>query len=77
MLRNGPNGTSDLEVEWRETDGLRVVLPTKTGFGLRMLKRNLALELDGLVDVEFAETGLVCRIRAPLRAAVAGGMDVA
>ncbi len=77
MLRNGAGGAPDLEVEWRERGGPRVDLPKRTGFGLRMLKRNLALELDGVVDVEFAETGLVCRIRAPLRAAPAGRTDVA
>ncbi len=77
MLRNGSDGTSDLEVEWRESGGPRVAMPKRTGFGLRMLKRNLALELEGVVDVEFAETGLVCRIRAPLRAAPASRTDVA
>ncbi len=77
IVRNGAEGTSDLEVEWRESGGPFVSLPDRTGFGLRMLKRNLALELDGVVDVEFARTGLVCRIRAPLRAAPASRTDVA
>jgi PAS domain S-box-containing protein len=77
ILRNGADGVSDVDVEWREAGGPHVSLPSRTGFGLRMLKRNLALELDGAVDVDFAETGLVCRIRAPLRAAPASRPDVA
>ncbi len=77
IVRNGAEGGSDLECEWRETGGPQPASAGRAGFGMRMLKRSLALELDGAVDVEFAKTGLVCRIRAPLRAAPAGGMDVA
>ena len=70
ILRNGADGGSDLEIEWRESGGPPVAIPDHQGFGMRMLKKSLALELAGSVDVEFAETGFVCRIKAPLRTMV-------
>jgi two-component sensor histidine kinase len=39
----------------------------RRGFGLTMIERGLSLEPDGPVELDFAQTGLVCRIEIPLR----------
>ena len=55
-----------LEIEWREHDGPPVVPPEQRGFGLKMLERALASDLDGEVEIDFAPDGLLCSIIAPL-----------
>lgn len=52
---------------WTETGGPAVVKPARTGFGTRMLKRVLATDLGGEVEIDFRESGLVCQVRAPLK----------
>jgi len=47
---------------WQEFGGPAVRAPTSDGFGMRLIKRSLAAELRGSVDIDFAETGLRCRI---------------
>jgi two-component sensor histidine kinase len=56
-----------LRLHWRETGGPPVEPPAHEGFGLRLLKRGLAGELGGSVEMTFAHSGLVCDIDAPLR----------
>ena len=36
------------------------------GFGTRLIERSLAQDLDGDVRIEFARTGIVCSVDAPL-----------
>lgn len=55
-----------LRLAWQEADGPHVVAPTRRGFGTRMIERALATELGGQVVIEFAETGICCRLDAPL-----------
>jgi PAS domain S-box-containing protein len=55
-----------LEIRWVEKDGPPVAAPVKEGFGTRMLKRILASELSGSVQLDFDPEGLRCRIEAPL-----------
>ena len=40
--------------------------PTRKGFGSRLIERSLAQDLDGEVRIEYAPTGLVCAVEAPL-----------
>jgi PAS domain S-box-containing protein len=58
-------GGGTLVIEWRETGGPP---PDRTGngtgFGTRMLKRALAAELGGDVELAFEPSGLVCTITA-------------
>lgn len=54
-----------LELDWIEEGGPPVSEPGRRGFGSRMLEQALARELSGTVKLDFARTGLVCRIRAP------------
>jgi PAS domain S-box-containing protein len=55
-----------LRLTWREKDGPETRAPARKGFGLRMIERGLAAELGGDVRLDFAPTGLVCTIDAPL-----------
>ena len=55
-----------LRLNWRESGGPPADTPGQEGFGLRLLKRGLAGELGGSVEVTFGRTGLVCEIDAPL-----------
>ena len=55
-----------LRLNWRETGGPPVEPPAREGFGLRLLKRGLAGELGGSVEVTFGLNGLSCDIDAPL-----------
>ena len=56
-----------LVLEWRETGGPAVSPPTKAGFGSRLIKVSVEKDLGGAVALDFAPTGLVCRIEAPLQ----------
>jgi PAS domain S-box-containing protein len=55
-----------LRLEWREGGGPTVAVPTRKGFGTRMIERGLAAELQGQVVLEFAPSGLRCVIDAPI-----------
>lgn len=61
-------GAERLHIEWRETGGPPVVPPLRRGFGSRLIERGLAGELDGKVELIFAEAGLRCTVDAPLPA---------
>lgn len=55
-----------LSLRWEERGGPPVEPPSHQGFGSRLLKRNLAAELEGEVDVQYARAGVVCAIDFPL-----------
>jgi PAS domain S-box-containing protein len=55
-----------LHLVWRESGGPPVAVPTRRGFGSRMIERGLASELSGTVKIDFAPAGLVCTVDAPL-----------
>lgn len=57
-----------LMLTWTERGGPPVSVPTKRGFGTRMIERGLAAELGGSVKIDFAPDGLVCTVDAPLPA---------
>jgi PAS domain S-box-containing protein len=52
-----------LTMSWVEEGGPPVASPPRSGFGTRLLQRNLAKELGGAVTVEFAPAGVCCEIR--------------
>jgi two-component sensor histidine kinase len=60
-----------LSLRWQEGGGPPVEPPSHRGFGSRLLKRNLAEELGGEVDVQYRRAGVVCAINFPLQ----GGDD--
>lgn len=58
-----------LTMRWQERDGPPVALPTRRGFGSRMIERGLANELGGEVQILYEPAGVVCTLDIPLEAA--------
>ena len=50
------------ELTWRESGGPTVTQPEREGFGSLMLKRILPRDIQGEVTVDYAESGVICRI---------------
>ena len=67
-LRPLPPGQR-LHLEWRESGGPPVSIPTRRGFGSRLIERGLAAELQGDVELQFNPEGLACVVDAPLKEA--------
>jgi two-component sensor histidine kinase len=55
-----------LHLRWEELGGPRVELPSRRGFGTRLIERSLAQDLNGKVAIEFEPNGLICTIDASL-----------
>lgn len=55
-----------LRVRWEERGGPNVEVPTRRGFGSRLIERSLAQDLNGDVQIVFAPTGVVCIVDALL-----------
>ena len=54
------------EVLWNEAGGPPIPEPpSRRGFGTRLLERGLAAQIGGAVALDFAPSGLRCRIRLP------------
>jgi PAS domain S-box-containing protein len=64
--KTGTRDAPRLSLSWTERGGPPVAVPSKRGFGTRMIERGLAAELGGTVKIEFAPGGLVCVVDAPL-----------
>ena len=58
-----------LVLRWEEFGGPTVGIPARRGFGVRLIERSLAQELDGGAEIGFEPTGVVCSIEAPLKVA--------
>jgi two-component sensor histidine kinase len=60
------DGRQRYDLLWEEVGGPPVTLPAdRRGFGMRLLERGLPAQIGGDVSVEFAPTGLMCRIQVP------------
>ncbi|WP_052003592.1 HWE histidine kinase domain-containing protein [Microvirga sp. BSC39] len=55
-----------LHLTWEESGGPSVQVPTRRGFGTRLIERSLALDLEGDVRIAFAPGGVTCTVDAPL-----------
>ena len=55
-----------LQLCWQEAGGPPIGPPARRGFGLRMIERGLASELQGIVELGFPAGGLVCTIDVPV-----------
>jgi PAS domain S-box-containing protein len=55
-----------LLLRWEERGGPPVPPPSRKGFGSRLIERSLAQDLDAEVRIEYAVTGVVCTVEAPL-----------
>jgi two-component sensor histidine kinase len=54
-----------LILRWQEKDGPPVILPTRKGFGTRVMERGLPHELGGKVQLDYRAEGLICTINIP------------
>lgn len=57
---------SRLHLRWQESGGPPVQIPTRQGFGSRLIERSLARELNGDVQIKFHPEGVLCTVNAPL-----------
>jgi two-component sensor histidine kinase/CheY-like chemotaxis protein len=62
----GDEETPAMTLTWREVGGPTVVPPQHQGFGTTLVERSIQYELQGGVKIDYAETGLVCRITFPI-----------
>ncbi|SDE84797.1 sensor histidine kinase [Limimaricola pyoseonensis] len=60
------DGALHLTLLWEERGGPEVTPPTRRGFGLRLIERQVAMEFGGRAEVEFLPEGLSCRIEMVL-----------
>jgi two-component sensor histidine kinase len=56
-----------LTLTWTESGGPPVTVPTRRGFGSRLIERGLTAELSGEARIDFAPEGVICRIEAGLK----------
>ena len=56
----------ELELTWTEQDGPPVSPPTRSGFGTRLIQRNLAHDLGGGATIDYRPQGVVSVIRSPI-----------
>lgn len=54
-----------LNLRWQEDNGPPVDPPSRKGFGSQVIERGLALELQGIVDLDYLPDGVVCRVSIP------------
>jgi two-component sensor histidine kinase len=52
-------------LNWKEKGGPPVSPPVRKGFGLQVIERGLARELDGSVNLDFQAAGLICALDFP------------
>jgi two-component sensor histidine kinase len=55
------------EVDWQESGGPPVQEPSRRGFGLDLIEKVVSHELKATVELNFAETGVHCRLKVPVR----------
>lgn len=66
------NGTSRVEMAWKETDGPEIASRSKpSGFGTTLIRRVIESDLEGDVDLAFEPQGLCGVMTFPLNAATA------
>ena len=60
-----------LVLEWKERGGPPVAVPSRKGFGSRLIERNLPHDLDGIVTMDYLPDGLAFKLISPLKALAA------
>ncbi|WP_116086584.1 sensor histidine kinase [Tropicimonas sp. IMCC34011] len=56
---------AELFIEWRESGGPRVAVPTRSSFGTDLLRTITPADLNGEAEMIYAPDGLIWRLRAP------------
>lgn len=54
-----------LRLTWEERGGPPVAVPSRKGFGTRLITRNLESDFDGEVELDFRQSGLMLTLTAP------------
>jgi PAS domain S-box-containing protein len=62
----GADNERKLWWEWKELGGPKVEVPTREGFGSRLLRRVLNMQIGAEVDIDFAPDGLQVTVTVPL-----------
>lgn len=68
----GSGETREFVLSWTEKDGPPVKPPSRRGFGYTIMVAMVEKSLDAKVSVEYAESGLVWKVRAPARCTYEG-----
>jgi PAS domain S-box-containing protein len=58
----------ELRFAWTESGGPNVVVPSRKGFGSRMIEKALVGYINGQASITYAPTGLVVEVTAPIAA---------
>ena len=66
MYKTSQRLAKTLRWEWNECDGPPVEMPTREGFGSRLLKRVLTQQIGAQVTVEFPREGLHVLVNVPI-----------
>jgi PAS domain S-box-containing protein len=61
-----PGDVPRLVLRWQERGGPPVTVPTRKGFGTRLIERSLAQDIGGEVRLTYAPAGAVCVMDIPL-----------
>ena len=67
-------GEPMVRMTWRESGGPTVAIPTRKGFGSRLIERGLVGAVGGTVGLDYDPAGVVCRVTAPLAGFQAGSV---
>jgi light-regulated signal transduction histidine kinase (bacteriophytochrome) len=54
-----------LNLQWSESGGPTVTVPTRRGFGTTLIERALAMETGGRATINYYPTGVVCNVDLP------------
>ncbi|NNU48855.1 PAS domain S-box protein [Rhizobium sp. WYCCWR 11279] len=65
-LSKAEDGPSRLQMSWVEHGGPEVTVPSRHGFGCRLIERSITDDLDGSVKVNFPASGFRCELEFPL-----------
>jgi PAS domain S-box-containing protein len=65
-------GGQKLHLRWNESGGPPVRPPARRGFGINLIERSVAYELDGQATLDYRSEGLSCEIDVPLPCAGTG-----
>ena len=64
--RRREKGEERLLLSWKESGGPVVAPPKRSGFGRILIERTMAIDLGGEAELDFAPSGVECRLRIPL-----------
>jgi two-component sensor histidine kinase len=63
---SAPGDAPTFVFRWREHGGPGVVVPTRQGFGSRVIKEFLASDFGGAVALDYHPDGVTCELVAPM-----------